>query len=86
MGRRRPLLARRFPDHLRRMYGVEVRHPGRILFEDFLPAMGISLAAAGRLIGVSHTTIYELLHGQYDVSPMMALRLGNERHDHISVA
>lgn len=58
------------------MSGVEVRHPGRVLFEDFLPAMGISLAAAGKLIGVSHTTIYKLLHGQYGVSPMMALRLG----------
>jgi addiction module HigA family antidote len=58
------------------MYGVDVRHPGRVLSEDFLPAMGLSLAAAGKLIGVSHTTIYKLLHGQYGVSPLMALRLG----------
>jgi addiction module HigA family antidote len=38
--------------------------------------MGLSLAAAGKLIGVSHTTIYKLLHARYGVSPMMALRLG----------
>ncbi len=51
-------------------------HPGAILREDVLPALGMTQAQFADRLGVSRLTVSELLHERRAVSPEMALRLG----------
>jgi addiction module HigA family antidote len=51
-------------------------HPGAILREDVLPALGITQTEFARRLGVSRLTVSELLHEKRGVSADMALRLG----------
>ena len=50
-------------------------HPGSILLEDVLPALGFSVTEAARQLGVSRVTLSRLIHGKAGISPDMALRL-----------
>lgn len=56
--------------------GLQPTHPGEILREDILPALGRSKAEIVRLLGTSRNTLYSLLDGERAVSADMALRLG----------
>ncbi|MDO8788583.1 MAG: HigA family addiction module antitoxin [Sulfuritalea sp.] len=51
-------------------------HPGAILREDSLPAMGLSVAAFARALGVSRQMVHGILAERSAVSPEMAVRLG----------
>lgn len=51
-------------------------HPGAILREDSLPALGLSVAAFARALGVSRQMVHGILSERASVSPEMALRLG----------
>lgn len=51
-------------------------HPGELLREEVLPALGLSKAAFARRLGVSRQTLYALLDERAPVTPRMALRLG----------
>jgi addiction module HigA family antidote len=51
-------------------------HPGTILREDVLPALGMTQTEFARRLGVSRLTVSELLHERRRVSPEMAARLG----------
>ena len=51
-------------------------HPGEILREDVLPALGQPKAAIARALRVSRHTLYELLAERQPVTPRMAHRLG----------
>jgi addiction module HigA family antidote len=51
-------------------------HPGELLREDVLPALGRSKAEVARLLGVSRQTLYDILRERQPVTPAMALRLG----------
>jgi addiction module HigA family antidote len=51
-------------------------HPGALLREDTLPALGMTQTELARRLGVSRLTVSELLHEKRGVSPDMALRLG----------
>ena len=51
-------------------------HPGEILREDSLPAMGLSVAAFARALGVSRQMMHGILAERSAVSPEMAVRLG----------
>jgi addiction module HigA family antidote len=51
-------------------------HPGEILREDSLPAMGLSVAAFARALGVSRQMVHGILAERSAVSPEMAVRLG----------
>ncbi len=50
-------------------------HPGAVLREDVLPAMGITQARMAELLGVSRVTLAQLLHEHRALSGDMALRL-----------
>lgn len=51
-------------------------HPGAILREDVLPALGISVNKLAKHLGVSKQTLHAVLSERYDVTPELALRLG----------
>ena len=50
-------------------------HPGAILREDVLPALGMTQGELAARLGVSRLTVSELLHEKRALSPEMALRL-----------
>ncbi len=54
----------------------EPTHPGEILKEDVLPALGLSVAEAARQLRVSRQTLHRVLAGRSAVSADMAVRLG----------
>ena len=51
-------------------------HPGAVLREDVLPALGISVAEAAGHLGVTRQQLYRVLGERAAVSPEMAVRLG----------
>jgi len=51
-------------------------HPGAILRDDVLPALGLSVVAAAQALKVSRQTLHRILAGKAAISPEMALRLG----------
>ena len=56
--------------------GLKPVHPGEILREDVIPALGRSKAEIARLLGVSRQTLYDILEERQPVTPAMALRIG----------
>jgi len=53
-----------------------VKHPGRILFEDFMTPLTISANRLARGTGVNRSTIGRLIAGEQRLTPEMAARLG----------
>lgn len=51
-------------------------HPGAVLREDVLPALGISISEFSRMIGVSRQQVHKILAEERGISPEMALRIG----------
>jgi len=58
------------------MTGRAPTHPGAILREDVLPALGLSVTAVARALGVSRQQVHRILAETAPVTPEMALRLG----------
>ena len=56
--------------------GLLAMHPGELLREDVLPALGRTRAEIARLLGVSRQTLHAILTERSPVTPEMALRLG----------
>jgi addiction module HigA family antidote len=52
-------------------------HPGVILRDDVLPALGLSVSAAARQLRVTRQTLHRIMAGDMAVSPDMAVRLGH---------
>jgi addiction module HigA family antidote len=50
-------------------------HPGEIIREDCIKAMGLTVTAAAKGLGVSRQSLTELLSGRTGVSAEMAIRL-----------
>lgn len=50
-------------------------HPGEILKEDVLPALGLSVTDAAAQLGVTRAALSRVLNGRAAISPGMALRL-----------
>lgn len=59
-----------------RSRGRAPTHPGAILREDVLPALGLSVVETARLLHVSRQTLHELLAERKGFTPEMALRVG----------
>jgi len=56
--------------------GMVPSHPGAILREDVLPALGLSVSEAARQLRVSRQMLHSILSERSAVSPEMAVRLG----------
>lgn len=56
--------------------GLRPVHPGEILREDVLPALGRSKAEIARLLGVSRQTLYAIIDEKQPITVPMALRIG----------
>ena len=56
--------------------GLPPVHPGELLREDVLPALGRPKAEIARLLGVSRQTLYDILAEKQPITPAMALRIG----------
>jgi antitoxin HigA-1 len=56
--------------------GLAPTHPGEILREEILPALGFPKTEIARRLGVSRQTLYDLIAERQPVTPAMALRLG----------
>src|ERR1700736_4703622 len=56
--------------------GLPAMHPGELLREDVLPALGRTGAEIARLLGISRQTLHSILTERAPVTPEMALRLG----------
>ena len=59
-----------------RLAGLNPTHPGEILREDVIPALGKSRAEIARLLGISRQTLYDILNEKQPITPRMALRIG----------
>ncbi|MGH8468263.1 MAG: HigA family addiction module antitoxin [Gammaproteobacteria bacterium] len=51
-------------------------HPGAVLREDMLPALGMTRTELARRLGVSRLTVSELLLEKRGLSPEIAVRIG----------
>ncbi len=56
--------------------GLRPVHPGEMLREDVLPALGRPKTEIARLLGISRQTLYDILNEKQPVTAAMALRLG----------
>lgn len=51
-------------------------HPGELLREDVLPALGKPKSEIARLLGVSRQALYDILNERAPVSAEMAVKIG----------
>lgn len=51
-------------------------HPGKIIKEDVLPALGISVSKAAQQLGVSRQMLQRITAESHSITPEMAVRLG----------
>ena len=51
-------------------------HPGEILREDVLPALGLSVSEAARQLGISRQQLHRVLACTHPITTEMALRIG----------
>lgn len=56
--------------------GLRPVHPGELLREEVLPALGRPKAEIARLLGVSRQTLYDILGEKQPITAAMALRIG----------
>jgi antitoxin HigA-1 len=54
----------------------EPSHPGALLREEVLPALGLTVTAAAEKLGVSRQALHAILAETASVTPEMAVRLG----------
>jgi len=51
-------------------------HPGEIVREDVLPALGLSVSEAARWLGIARQQLHRVLACTHPITTEMALRLG----------
>jgi addiction module HigA family antidote len=50
-------------------------HPGGLVLRQCIEPLGLSITAAAAALGVTRTTLSELVNGKRGISPEMAMRL-----------
>ena len=61
---------------IERHASIDPAHPGEILREDVLPALGVSKTAVAAALGISRQTLYDILNEKQPVTAEMAVRFG----------
>ena len=56
--------------------GLRPMHPGEMLREDVLPALGRPKTEIACLLGISRQTLYDILNEKQPITAQMALRIG----------
>jgi addiction module HigA family antidote len=51
-------------------------HPGELIREDMLPALGVSKTELAQSLGISRQTLYDILNERQPVTAEMAVRFG----------
>ena len=62
--------------HVKRPLGRAPIHPGGVVREDMLPALGLSVSEAARRLGVSRQQLHHILACTHPITTEMALRIG----------
>ena len=60
----------------KRHLGIKPLHPGELLREDIIPALGKPKAEIARLLGISRQALYDILNEKGPVSAEMAVKIG----------
>lgn len=60
----------------RMLKGLKPMHPGEMIREDVLPALGKTKTEIAALLGISRQTLFDILNERQPVTPAMALRFG----------
>mgnify|MGYP000193267924 CR=1 FL=1 len=60
----------------KRRWAIRPIHPGEMLREDVLPALGRPKTEIARLLGISRQTLYDILNEKQPITAQMALRIG----------
>jgi addiction module HigA family antidote len=60
----------------KRHASIKPLHPGELLREDIVPALGETKAGIARLLGISRQALYDILSEKAPVSADMAVKLG----------
>jgi addiction module HigA family antidote len=70
-------LSQKFAITIRRTDDVDEAppHPGRIVRQECIEALGLTVTAAARGLGVTRKALSELVNGKSGISPEMAVRL-----------
>jgi addiction module HigA family antidote len=55
--------------------GLPPVHPGEIIREDILPAVGLSVTAAARALGISRQMLHDILAERRPLSAVMCLKV-----------
>lgn len=50
-------------------------HPGAFVYRECIEPLGLTITAAAAALGVTRTTLSELVNGRRSISPEMAVRL-----------
>jgi len=50
-------------------------HPGSVVFEECIEPLGLTVTDAAAALGVTRTTLSELVNGKRGISPEMAVRI-----------
>lgn len=50
-------------------------HPGTFVLQECIEPLGLTITKAAAALGVTRTTLSELVHGKRGISPEMAVRL-----------
>lgn len=56
--------------------GLPAMHPGELLREDIIPAIGKPKSEIADLLGISRQTLYDIINEKQPVTAAMAVRLG----------
>jgi addiction module HigA family antidote len=54
---------------------MRIIHPGEVLNEGIIKANGLTVTAASRYLGVTRTTLSNIVNGKSDISPEMCYRI-----------
>ena len=61
---------------MNRHTSIPPMHPGELIREDLLPALGVSKTELARSLGISRQTLYDILNERQPVTAEMAVRFG----------